>query len=71
MQAATSPDPQRRYRCTYAPLDRDRVPVACDTGVLPTLHLQARNAEDAQRLAFATVGCPIVLVERLDGGAAC
>lgn len=56
----------RRYRCTYAPLDRDRLPLPVDTGVLPALSLQARNAEDAQRLAFATIGCPIVLVERLE-----
>lgn len=56
----------RRYRCAYAPLDRDRVPVVNDTGVLPSVQVQARNAEDAQRLAHATVGCPIVQVERIE-----
>lgn len=58
------------YRCTYTPLDRDRVPVLNDTGVLPAVQVRARNAEEAQRLAFATVGCPIVVVERLEGVAA-
>ena len=58
---------QRHYRCSYTPLDRNRVPQTNDTGVLPTLQVQARNAEDAQRLAYATIGCPIVGVERLEG----
>lgn len=56
----------RSYRCAYTPLDLNRVPLASDTGVLPTLQVRARNAEEAQRLAFATIGCPIVMVERLD-----
>lgn len=63
----TLPTPATRsYRCAYTPLDRYRVPLVNDTGVLPTLQVQARNAEDAQRLAFATIGCPIVMVERLE-----
>lgn len=65
----TLPHPARRsYRCAYTPLDRNRVPLVNDTGVLPTLQVQARNAEDAQRLAYATLGCPIVMVERLEVG---
>lgn len=56
----------RRYRCSYTPLDRNHVPQTNDTGVLPTVQVQARNAEDAQRLAYATIGCPIVMVERLE-----
>lgn len=58
--------PNRRYRCAYTPTDRDRIPVPADTGVLPTVQVQARDAEQAQRLAHALVGCPIALVERLD-----
>lgn len=56
----------RRYRCTYTPLDRDGHPVPSDTGVLPYVQVQAANAEDAQRLAYATVGCPIAEVQRVE-----
>lgn len=56
----------RSYRCTYSPLDRDGAPALNDTGVLPHLQVQARNAEDAQRVAFAILKAPIVQVERLE-----
>lgn len=59
----------RSYRCTYAPLDRDRVPVLNDTGVLPHIQVRAGNAEEAQRKAFAKVASPIVVVERLEATA--
>jgi hypothetical protein len=59
----------RSYRCHYAPVSRDGVPQLSDTGVLPALQVQAASAEEAQRLAFATIGCPIVEVLRLDGAA--
>jgi len=57
----------RSYRCTYTPLDRDRIPVLNDTGVLPVIKVRAANAEDAQRRAHAKVNSPIVMVERLEG----
>lgn len=56
----------RSYRCTFTPLDRDGLPVPCDTGVLPFVQVQATSAEDAQRIAHALKGCPIVEVQRLD-----
>jgi hypothetical protein len=59
----------RRYRCSYQPQDRDRVPVLSDTGVLPFVQVQARSAEEAQRAAWATVGAPIVVVERVEEAA--
>lgn len=60
------PTTPRSYRCTYTPLDRDGYPVASETGVLPAVQVRAASAEDAQRLAHATVGCPIVQVDRLE-----
>lgn len=60
----------RRYRAYYAPLDRDRFPVPCDTGVLPFVQVQANDAEAAQRAAHALTGCPIASVERLEEASA-
>lgn len=60
----------RSYRCSYHPLDRNGWPHASETGLLPSVRLQAADAEAAQRLAFATVGCPIVDVERIEPGEA-
>ena len=54
------------YCCHYTPLDRDGYPVPSDSGVQPSLRVQARSAEEARRLAFATVRCPIGEVERLE-----
>lgn len=57
---------QRSYRCSYSPLDRDGFPVVTDTGVLPFVQVQATDAEQAQRAAFALTGCPISEVQRLE-----
>ena len=59
----------RSYRCTYSPLDRSGWPQMSETGLLPSVRVQAPDAETALRLAFATVGCPIVDAERLDAAA--
>lgn len=59
----------RSYRAFYTPLDRNRFPVASDSGLLPFVQVQATNAEHAQRAAFATIGCPISHVERLEDAA--
>ncbi|WP_428421927.1 hypothetical protein [Methylibium sp.] len=56
----------RSYRCYFTPLDRNGIPVACDTGVLPFVQVQAPNAEHAQRAARALTGCPIHTAERLE-----
>lgn len=60
----------RSYRCHYTPKDRDGFPVPSETGVLPYLQLQARDAEEAQRLAFNATGCSISHVERIEAAAA-
>lgn len=61
---------ERSYRCHYTPLDRDRLPVLTESGILPFIQLRAAGAEAAQRAAHALTGCPIVEVQRLEGGAA-
>ena len=58
--------PTRSYRCHYTPLDRYGFPVPSDSGLLPFVQIKACNAEHAQRAAFATIGCPISHVERLE-----
>ena len=55
------------YRAYYTPIDRNGYPVACETGVLPFVQVQANDAEHAQRAAHHVTGCPIDNVERLDG----
>lgn len=57
---------ERSYRCSYFPTDRDSFPVPADTGVLPFVQVQARDAEHAQRAAHAVTGCPISEVQRLE-----
>lgn len=54
------------YRCHYHPIDRDGLPVPCDSGVLPFVQLQATSAEQAQRAAHALIRSPIATVERLE-----
>lgn len=54
----------RSYRCHYNPKDRDGWPVACESGVLPFVQVQATDAEHAQRVAYAVTQCPISGVER-------
>lgn len=56
----------RTYQCTYQPLDRDGIPVPCETGVKPYLVLMAPDAEAAHRLAHDRTKCPIVGVERIE-----
>jgi hypothetical protein len=63
------PHANRSYRAFYTPLDRDRFPVPSDSGLLPFVQVRAPNAEHAQRAAFATIGCPISHVERLEDDA--
>lgn len=56
----------RSYRCTFSPIDRFGVPIGTESGVLPWLQLRAEDAEQAARLAHASVGAPIVHVERIE-----
>lgn len=56
----------RSYRCTYHPKDTNGFPVAAETGVLPSIRVQAANAEQAALLAHATTGCVIALTERIE-----
>lgn len=58
--------PTRSYRCHYTPRDRFGLPILSDTGLLPFVQVKASTAEHAQRAAFATTGCPISHVERLE-----
>ena len=60
----------RSYRCHYHPKDRNGHPAACDTGVLPFIQVNARDAEQALRVAHQLTGCSISNVERLDEVAA-
>ena len=57
---------QRSYRATYHPKDLHGHPVASESGVLPSIRLQAPNAEAASLLANAATGCVIAQVERLE-----
>ncbi len=56
----------RRYRCAYTPTDRDRVPLPAESGVLPTVNVHARNAEEArllpefQALPLSSAATPMV-----------
>lgn len=52
----------RSYRCSYYP----RPDEPCESGVLPYITLKAAGAEQAQQLAFATVGKPIASVVRIE-----
>lgn len=56
----------RSYRCSYYPKDLNGHPTAADTGVLPSIRLQAVNAEQAAQLAFITTGCVVSNVERVE-----
>lgn len=57
---------KRSYRAAYHPKDQNGYPVASETGVLPSIRLQAANAEAAAMLAAAMTGCVIAQVERLE-----
>jgi hypothetical protein len=56
----------RSYRATYHHKDTNGHPVPSDSGVLPSIRLQAANAEAAALLAGATTGCVIANVERIE-----
>lgn len=60
------PPATRSYRCSYHPKDLSGNPVAADSGVLPSIRVQAANAEQAALLAHATTGCVIALAERIE-----
>jgi len=52
----------RSYRCYYHP----RPDEPAESGVLPSVQLQASSAEEAARLAFITLGKPVDRVERIE-----
>lgn len=56
----------QRYRCTYRPLTIDGFPVASESGVEPFIEVDARNAEEAARLAYAAKRCPITDAVRIE-----
>lgn len=56
----------RSYRCSYHPKDSFGHVTLSESGVLPSIQLKARSATQAEALAWATVGCPVASVERLD-----
>lgn len=56
----------RSYRCSYHPKDSFGHAVLSESGVLPSIQLKARSASQAEALAWATVGCPVASVERLE-----
>lgn len=58
----------RSYRCSYHPLE-GAFAALCESGVLPFVQVQAKNAEEAQRLAHHITGCAISDIQRLDQSA--
>lgn len=62
----TEVTPKRSYRCYYHPKDGNGWPQVADTGILPSVQVQAANAETAQIAAHHVTGCPIVRAERLE-----
>lgn len=56
----------RSYRATYHPKDQHGNPVVSESGVLPSIRLQAPNAEAAALLAGATTGSVIAGIDRID-----
>ena len=57
----------RRYRCLYTPRDTLGNLNPSDTGAAPFVQLHAANAEQALGLAQHVPGCPVNLVERIEG----
>lgn len=57
---------KRSYRCTYHPKDQEGRPVASDSGALPSIRVKANSANQAELLAWATTGCNVASVERLE-----
>ena len=62
----------RSYRATLVPpgTDYDEVEVKASHGALPTVQLKARNASQAELAAHHVTGLPVLMVERVEGGAA-
>lgn len=60
----------RSYRCTYFPKDNQGVPQPCESGALPSIRVQAPNANAAELLAAASVHGVVAHVERIDDDAA-
>lgn len=58
----------RSYRCSYFPKDKQGIAQPCDTGALPSIRVQAVNANQAELLAGATVNGLVACVERIDSG---
>lgn len=55
------------YRCNFRPLTLDGFPTSCESGIEPFVDVEAANAEEASRRAYALKGCPITEVTRLEG----
>ena len=64
--------PLRSYRATLVPpgTDYDEVEVKASHGALPAVQLKARNASQAELAAHHVTGLPVLMVERVEGGAA-
>lgn len=60
----------RSYRCYYHPKDSQGVPQPCESGALPSIRLQAPNANAAELLAAASVHGVVAAVERIEEGVA-
>ena len=58
---------QQLYRCSFHPLTIDGLPVSCESGIEPYVDVEAPNAEEASRRAYALKACPITEVTRLEG----
>jgi len=63
----TSAD-SRSYRCYYHPKDSQGIPQPCESGALPSIRLQAPNANAAELLAAASVHGVVAAVERIEDG---
>lgn len=57
----------RSYRCHYHPKDQQGVPQPCESGALPSIRVQARNGNEAELIAAATVRGVVASVERVEG----
>lgn len=57
----------RRYRCYYTPRDALGHLNPSDTGAAPFVQFHAADAEQALGLAQHITGCPVSLVERIEG----
>lgn len=58
--------PSRSYRCHYHPKDNQGVPQPCESGALPSIRVKARNANEAELTAAATVHGVVAHIERIE-----